>query len=335
MTDSIEARLEALEVAAARPAISTKAAAIETKAIDRLFRGETVEIEGKALSITGTGPGANATGANLVPADYRAEVIQKIVEYSPIRDLATVISTAGGTLEYPVLADEVVPAVVTELGTRTEDEPSFTKLDIKAFEQAVIVPVSQQLLEDSAVDLSSFIANHLARKFGQLEGKWFTVGAGTTEPLGVASHATINSVTTGDGTKLTFDDVIAAYHGIKGAYASRGAWLANRKTLAALRGVKDGQGRYLWEPALAPNQPATIYGRPVYEAPDLDDIGTGKVPLIFGDFSNFIVADRIALSVLLDPYTGSGSGIVKFTARRRVGGAVALPEAFVKVVGRA
>jgi HK97 family phage major capsid protein len=51
-------------------------------------------------------------------------------------------------------------------------------------------------------------------------------------------------------------------------------------------------------------------------------------PVAFGDFaSGYQVVDRVGLQIMRDDYTGAGSGIVKFHARRRVGGKVILPEA--------
>ena len=86
------------------------------------------------------------------------------------------------------------------------------------------------------------------------------------------------------------------------------SWL-NRATLAEVRKWKDNTGRYL---AIDPQDgaPAQLLGRPVVEAADMDDIGAGKTPNLFGDFAGYRILDRVGLSVLHDPYSlGSKSQV--------------------------
>jgi HK97 family phage major capsid protein len=86
---------------------------------------------------------------------------------------------------------------------------------------------------------------------------------------------------------------------------------------------------------LANGTPATLLGRPVYDAPDMDGLpaATGtKYPIAFGDFkSAYQIVDRIGVQIARDEFTGADSGIVKIRARRRVGGSPLLTEAVVLV----
>ena len=76
--------------------------------------------------------------------------------------------------------------------------------------------------------------------------------------------------------------------------------------------------------------PNTILGYPYVEMPDMPDVGSSAKPVAFGDFSRgYMIVDRVALSVLRDPFTQATSGNVRYIARRRHGGQVILPEAIV------
>ena len=55
---------------------------------------------------------------------------------------------------------------------------------------------------------------------------------------------------------------------------------------------------------------------------------SGAIPIVFGDFSNFRIFDRVGLSIVRDPFTVQVNGQVRFHARHRVGGAVSKAEAF-------
>ena len=74
--------------------------------------------------------------------------------------------------------------------------------------------------------------------------------------------------------------------------------------------------------------PSTILGKPYVLAEDMADVGAGAKPIAYGDFSRaYTIVDRVNLSVMRDQFTQATSGNIRYIARRRVGGAVVLPEA--------
>ena len=64
----------------------------------------------------------------------------------------------------------------------------------------------------------------------------------------------------------------------------------------------------------------------------MDDIGAAAEPIVFGDIASaYRIYDRVALSIMRDPYSQATSGLVRFHARRRTGGALVLAEAIRKI----
>lgn len=324
-------RMDKLEARLNRPTTDLLSTAnqdgdVEKKAFDSYLRtGNTVEL--KALTIGG----GTATGV-VAPAELSTTIIEKIAEQSPVRSLASVISVGGPLLQLPRLVNEVTPGMVTETGARPESEPSFEQIDVKNFEMAVTVPVSQVLLEDANIDLSSYIAQHIGRRFGQKEAAQFVKGNGTTEAEGVLTSTEVGTFEAA-GVTIAADDLIDLFYSIASAYAARGSWLMARGTMASVRKLKDTDGSYLWQPSIAAGQPATLLGRPVFEAVDMPAIAAEATPIVFGDFqTGYLIADRVGLNIQRDDFTGADNGIVKIRARRRVGGRVVLGEALTKLV---
>ena len=102
----------------------------------------------------------------------------------------------------------------------------------------------------------------------------------------------------------------------------------NRTTIGAVRKMKAGDGDYLWRDSLSEGNPPTILGRPVVELPDMPDVAADANPIVFGDMrQGYRIVDRVALSVLRDPYSRATNGQTRFHARRRVGGDVVKAEA--------
>ncbi|KFL30652.1 capsid protein [Devosia riboflavina] len=284
---------------------------------------------GDATEVKSLGYGSPSTGGILAPEQVAASILEKVAEFSPVRTLAQTISMSGPLLQLPRLVDEVDPVPVAETAARTEDEPTFDQIDLKPFEMAIIVPVTRILLEDAQIDLTGYLSNHVARRFGQKEAAWFVNGNGTTQAEGVLTSDDIGEH---EVEAITGDDLIDLFYSIKTAYSSNGAWMMNRKTMSVVRKLKDTDGSYIWERGIAGGQPPMLLGRPVYEAVDMPDITAEATPIVFGDFATgYAIADRTGFEIIRDDLTGAGNGIVKLHARRRVGGRVIMGEALAKL----
>lgn len=324
----ISARLDKIEAKVNRPVAANNnhpPAANdndERKAFAEFVRsGDTSEV--KAL-----GYATPSTGGILAPESVSTSILEKVAEYSPVRSLAQTITMGGPLLQLPRLVDEVEPEEVGETDDRPESEPTFDQIDLKAFEMAVIVPVTRILLEDAQIDLAAYLGNHIARRFGQKEAGWFVKGNGTSQAEGVITSEDVAEVE----AQIAADDLIDLFYSIKTAYSRNGAWLMNRKTMAVVRKLKDTDGTYLWQPGIAADQPPLLLGRPVYEAVDMPDPVAGNTAIVFGDFrAGYAIADRVGFEIIRDDLTGAGNGIVKLHARRRVGGRVVMGEALTKL----
>lgn len=278
----------------------------------------------------------DTAGGYLAPADFVAEVVKGIVERSPIREAARVGTTSSGEVILPKRTGTPTGHWVGETEDRSETGSTYGQVEIPVHEMACYVDVSQRLLEDAAVNVEGEVAFDLAEEFGRLEALAFMQGDGIKKPLGVMEAAGVAYTHTGNASTLGSDPagtLIDAFYALPAFYRGRAAWMMNGKTLAAIRKLKDaGSGAWLWQPALTAGQPETILGRPVIEDTTMDDVGAAAEPIVLGDFASaYRIYDRVALSVMRDPYSVATKGLVRFHARRRVGGSVVLAEALRKI----
>jgi HK97 family phage major capsid protein len=334
-TTKLTDRLEKLEAKANRPGAQReeKPEDIEKKAFVSFLRSGVAaldDVEKKTLNL-----GSNPAGGYVVAQEFSTRVIEGISERSAMRAIANVMAIGTTEVVIPKLTGNVQPGWVTETGPRPTSEPVFDQQTIKVYEQAVIVPVSQQLLEDSFIDLEAFLRNHIAREFGKMEEASFVNGDGNGKPRGfladAADYEAIN--VKADGSNFV-DALMALFYSLPTEYAKRASWAFNRKSLAKLRGVKDANGTFIWQPGLVETAPSTLFGRPVSEMVDMPDLAVGSFPVAFGDFqTGYQIVDRIGIQTMRDDYTGADNGIVKIRARRRVGGATVMPEAIAVLKG--
>jgi HK97 family phage major capsid protein len=106
----------------------------------------------------------------------------------------------------------------------------------------------------------------------------------------------------------------------------------NSTTEAVVRTLKDGTGRYLWEPGVQPGTPALLLGKPIVNPEGMVDIGANAYPIVFGDFmAGYKIRDRQGVTVqrLIERYAEYDQ--TGFLIKKRVGGMVTLAEAFAPV----
>ncbi len=271
-------------------------------------------------------------GGYLAPAEMSTEFIRDLVEFSPIRALASVRATGSPSVQYPKRTGTTNAKWKGETQTSEASEPSFGQLEIVIKEVNTYVDISNALLADSAGAAEAEVRLDLAENFGQKEGLAFVEGDGVLQPMGLLSDAGIAYTANGHATNLSADALIDLMHKVPQAYRQRGTWLMNGSTLATLRKMKDGQGNYLWQPSYAAGLPETILGRPVAEAVDMPDVEAGTFPILFGDFATgYRIVDRLALSILVNPYIRATDGVTRIHATRRVGAGVVQPKALRKL----
>jgi HK97 family phage major capsid protein len=93
------------------------------------------------------------------------------------------------------------------------------------------------------------------------------------------------------------------------------------RTQSAVRKLKDDNGQYLWQPPAQTGGTASLMGFPLAEAEDMPDVAADAFAIAFGDFRRgYVVADRVGVRVLRDPY--SAKPYVLFYVTKRVGGGV-------------
>ncbi|CAH1653500.1 Phage major capsid protein [Hyphomicrobiales bacterium] len=327
VADRIEAKLSRPGATIEKKAEPEK---IETKAFGSFLRQgrEALGVdEVKALRVAD-----DTAGGYLAPAEFVAQVIKGIVEFSPVRQAAKVGSTSSGSVILPKRTGRPTAHWVGETEDRTETGSTYGQVEIPVHETACYVDVSQRLLEDAAVNVEAEVSADLAEEFGRIEGVAFVNGDGVKKPLGFMNDAGVGVGLNGHATALGADALIGLMYSLPAFYRNRGSWMMNGTTLATVRKLKDGQGNYLWQPSYQAGQPETLLGRPVVEAVDMPDVASGTFPIAFGDFATaYRIYDRVSLSVLRDPYTVATKGLVRFHARRRVGGGVVLGEALTKL----
>ena len=281
--------------------------------------------------------GTDSEGGYLVPDEFEKTLIESLEEENIFRKLATVIKTSSGDRKIPVVASKGSASWVDEEGLIPESDDSFGQVSIGAYKLGTLIKVSNELLNDSVFNLEAYISKEFGRRCGAKEEDAFFNGNGTGKPTGIldATYGAETGVIADAVDKITADEITDLFYSLKAPYRKRAVWVLNDSTVKAIRKLKDGNGNYLWQPALTEGTPDTILGRPVYTSAYMPSIAAGARTVIFGDLSYYWVADRQGRTFKKLSELYATTDQTGFMATQRVDGKLILREAVKVLVQKA
>ena len=300
------------------------------------------ELEQKAVQLA-----VNADGGFALPEEIAADVQARLVDISPVRAAATVVTVS--TSDYKRLVDirGTASGWVGETAARTATNTAQLAERAAFMGEVYANPqVTQQALDDIFFNVEQWVAESVATEFARAEGAAFVSGDGTNKPKGFLNYATaatadasradatlqhIATGVSGDFAASNKGDVlINLVYALKAGHRAGAVFMVNKALLGEIRGFKETSGQYLWQPGLAAGQPSTILGYPVIEAEDMPAKAANSLSIAFGNFRNgYCVVDRVGIRTLRDPF--SNKPYVGFYTTKRVGGMLLDSEA-IKVV---
>lgn len=283
-------------------------------------------LRGKSLVHNVLSEGTDADGGYLVPEEFERQIVTTLDEANVIRSLAKIIIT-NSERKIPVASSNSVAQWTPENGTYQESNPTFEQKQIDAFKLTDLIRVSQELLQDSAFNLETYIADQFARAFGIAEEQAFCVGTGVDQPTGIFTDKGGSlGVTAASANTVTVDELISLVYALKSPYRRNAKFLMNDATVSIIRKLKDGNGAYLWQPSSQAGQPDRLLGYEIYTSPYVPTVAADAFVVAFGDFNNYWIADRTGRTVQRLNELYATKGQIGYVATERVDGKVILAE---------
>lgn len=308
--------------------------------IRSLGKGDTLDI------LAGGGLDFRAAGANTakltdsawagttVQNKFVAEILKSLTETSPILQAGVrVITTATGEkMEWPVKNGKIVAAKVAEGATYGKSKGSFTRWTIDNFKYGVIAEATQEMLRDSQVPLASIIAEDIGESLADATNADFVKGDGVTMPHGIVP-ATVLSTPLANKAAVTSDALVTFTHSVLPKYRANAKFYVSDDFVLSARLLKDGEGRYIWQNGLDAGAPDTLLGKRVVTDVLMDGmVGAGKVPVLFGDFSKYLVRFVGSVNLSRSDEYGWDSDVVAWKGNVKVDGGLTDAAALSKIV---
>lgn len=310
-----------------------------------LKQGTSSNIEVQAAMSVGSEP----DGGAWVPTQMANRIIERLFETSPMRQVSNVLSITTDSIEFPNDTNDATtggwvgentarPATATQ---QVGDQRIYVR------EQYAMPEVTQKLLDMATINVESWIGDKIADKLSRVENTAFVSGTGVNQPRGFLDYSSA-AVTTDDTSRswgvLQYvpsgaaggipalsgvpsasdaDAFVTMISKLKPAYRQGATWLMNRATEAAIRKMKDGDGRYLVGMGDIRDGVTgfNLFGFTIVTAEDMPDISSDTFSVAFGNFGvGYQIVDGRGIRTLRDPYTNKP--YVRFYTTKWTGGDV-------------
>lgn len=279
-------------------------------------------------------------GFLVAPQQMVTELLKAVDDVVIMRQFARKFPlTKSASLGVPTLDTDAADADWTaELATGDETELGFGKRELRPHPLSKLVKLSNKLIRIAALNPEQLVNERLAHLFGITQEKAFMTGDGLQKPLGVFT-ASADGINTGrdvsDGNTATLikaDALINAKYALKAQYHPRARWIMHRDVMAAIRKLKDGNGQYLWQPAISGGVPDRILEQPYIlseYAPNTFE--SGKYLTILGDFQFYWIADALDMQIQRLSELYARANQTGFIGRLETDGMPILEEAFIRL----
>ena len=290
------------------------------------------------------------SGGYLVPADYHEELIKKVATMATVRQNARVAQTSRDVAQWPKITytdDDLYTSGVrlTWSGSETPastshrvTDPVFGMYNIPVNTAMASMPVSLNLIEDSAFDVLGIGAELFAEAFALGENDAFWNGTGAAEPRGLVSSVSsdtdvgadeIQFVAAETAQAIGAADLFNLWEALPSQYEMNAKWFFEKATESDIRQLADTDGNYFWPvwPQVGGfgEHPRELLGFPTVRDEFVPSVGSDTLPVFFGDMRAYLVLDRVGLSIqrVSEPYVESNYLVL--LGRKRVGGQVIEP----------
>jgi HK97 family phage major capsid protein len=294
-SDAAEARAQFEKLD--RPGAEEQRAEVGTE-LREFLRGEkgrTLEVRAdKPIDFRALSRLSAAAGQNTVKTSFLEQLYAHLIEVSGVMQAGpTVLNTnSGEDLQIPKTTAHSTAVIVAEAGAIGASDPTFGQVTLKSYKYGLLIQISRELIDDTSVDIESYLAMQAGRACGNAFGAHAITGTGGgVQPTGVVTGATVGK-TGGAGVAgiFTSDDLVDLYFSVIAPYRNSTScgWMMKDATLATVRKFKGSDGQYIWQPSYTIGEPDKILGKPVHTDPNVAAVALSAKSVVFGDFSQYV-----------------------------------------------
>jgi len=280
-------------------------------------------------------------GNNLVPPDFRAELLKLPYSMPSLFDRVRVVTTKAGTVTWPTLTQTdansfggVSFSWISEGANKPETEPTFSQVEIATNELAGYTEISERMLSRSAIQLEALLVELFRGAMAYTIDNAIINGSGTGQPLGIVNTAGIRTVARQTAGTVTDQDLVDLQFAVRPEYRGGCTYVAEDSVVQALANTADSFGRPLFRASTANGPYDRLIGYPYITSTNNPTVGvTGDV--MYGNPREYILVMEEEITIARSKDYRFRQNVVAFKVFSVVGGRLVQPRAFAILEGAA
>lgn len=259
---------------------------------------------------------ALSLGTTGIPIPYQLDPTVIPVSNSVVNPWRAIARTEQIVVnEWRGVTGAAVTAAYAAEGTESSDNtPTLAQPSVLAVRAQAFIPFSIESDQDWS-QLQASMARLITDAKDDLESNKFFSGSGTNEPFGLNAATSGIDTTTAVAATFAAVDLYAVEGALAPRFRARASMVANRAQLSRVRQFDTAGGAQLWlyireaiqnAPASSGGRGVTgasLLGYPVFESSQmLSILTTGSRIALIGDFSYYLIVDRVGMSLEVIPH---------------------------------
>lgn len=194
-----------------------------------------------------------------------------------------------------------------EAAAPAESDPTMAKTILDFDVVTATTKVSKQLISDSAFDLTQVITKSGGKQLAYTLDKAIFAntdagGNALSHQANLLSTVSVGTTTASVAAGIGEGDLAAVVESVDNLYWPDASFVMSPSTYLTLLQQKDGSGRRFWPELGDPDQPR-LWQFPVYLSSSLPNVAANAIPVMFGAFSNVVLAYQgLGLTILRERF---------------------------------
>ncbi|HWJ79082.1 MAG TPA: phage major capsid protein [Niallia sp.] len=274
--------------------------------------------------------------SSVIPETVSDMIVRKLEETSPIFSQARKIQSVNGTVKIPRETSIGIASFVGEGQSLIQEAFSLGEVKLTQKRVGAFISATQQLINDSAIDMADYISSLLATRTYNAIEKSMLKGTGVEEFAGIVPNEEVfnHTLPVGVTDQVLLDKLLDMTLSIHPDFLQGSQFIMSRPFFNRVSKLKDAAGKYYLQNGTDNGKiNYLLFGLPVVVTNSLDDGDVGDVPCIVGNIhaSYAVMIKKGASLTMVQDSDSALKGTLGFLFSAYLDGATYNPEGIAKL----
>lgn len=250
----------------------------EKRGLEQFLRREDGE-EVRSIT-TGATPGSLT-----IPSTISDYIVERLGEVAPLFARTQNFSPVSGKLE--ILREKSIGTAgwFGEGQNINLSDYTMDKITLEQKRVGTAIELSQQLINDSGIDVVGYSTKLLTRRLGiTVDAAILNGDKANGQFEGILNDVTIQDIIAGSSTGITLDELLTLSNSIHPDYVKDAVFIVNRQVFNEIAKMKDAMGHYhLVKDVAETGVTYRLFGQPVLISEVMPNMETGKRSVVFAN----------------------------------------------------